>query len=260
MKQILFVGKFNENFNVLNHALSRYYAVQLCSDDLELLKGILKMSRPSVILISVNGLDESNRGLFSYLNQRVMLPVLCIGEKDEIAFFEEFLGGGKIRAIERPILTRELVAVINESIGIPAEEDVQDDKGVEEEKEPQKTILLVDDAAVQLRTMRSILKEDYDVKMTTSGTQAIEILRQSRPDLILLDYDMPGCDGKKTFELIQNEQNGKDVPVVFVTGVKERERAMAVLKLKPAGYLIKPVKREELLEIVQQVLRKNANE
>lgn len=254
MKQILFVGKFNENFNTLNHALSRYYAIQLCSDNLELLKGILKMSRPSAILISANELNESNKELFSYLNRHVVLPVFCIGERDEIAFFDEFLGSGKIKGIERPIMTKEIVAIINESICMPAEEDVQDEKGMEEEKENQKTILLVDDAAVQLRTMKSILKEDYDVKMTTSGVQAIKMLREGRPDLILLDYDMPGCDGKETFELIQNEENGKDVPVVFVTGVKERERAMAVLKLKPAGYLIKPVKREELLKIVQQIL------
>ncbi|MCM1044496.1 MAG: response regulator [Candidatus Gastranaerophilales bacterium] len=127
-------------------------------------------------------------------------------------------------------------------------------KSAGRQPEGRKKILLVDDAAIQLRTMQSMLKKNYDVMMATSGQEAVRVIRKSRPDLILLDYDMPNCDGRETFEKIRNEENGEDVPVVFVTGVKEKERIMAVLKLKPEGYLIKPVKQSDLMELVKQVL------
>lgn len=120
-----------------------------------------------------------------------------------------------------------------------------------------KMILLIDDAAIQLRAMNGILNEKYAVKMATSGEQAIKILQKYRPDLILLDYEMPGCDGKETFENIRKEKNGEDVPVVFVTGVKDRGRVVDVLEMKPAAYLRKPVERNTLLDVVQKILWEN---
>lgn len=257
MKQIILVGKFNKFFNDLQSVLSRYFSMQLCSDNLELLKGIMKMSRPSLIIIAANELQEEHRELFSYLNKtHENTPVLCIGNKEDLDVIKDFPGSERIKKIARPALVRDVVNEIHEILGVPKKENDETLENHEklEKEEKKKTILLVDDAAVQLRAMETTLKQKYDVKMATSGDMAIEIIRGNKPDLILLDYDMPGCDGKETFEMIQSEENGKDVPVVFVTGVKEKARIMAVLKLKPAGYLIKPVQREDLLDMVRQVL------
>lgn len=255
MKQILLVGKFNYFFNDLQKVLSSYFSMQLCSDDLELLKGIMKMSRPSLIIFAANEVQEEHRELFSYLNQtHENTPVLCIGNKEELMVIKDFPGSKRIKMIARSVLVGDVVREIQDILGEPKKE--KEEKVEKEEKK--KTILLVDDVAVQLRAMQNILKDKYNVKMATSGDMALEIIKKGRPDLILLDYDMPGCDGKETFEMIQNEENGKDVPVVFVTGVKEKTRIMAVLKLKPVGYLIKPVIREDLLAMVRQVLEKGA--
>lgn len=84
-----------------------------------------------------------------------------------------------------------------------------------EKVQKRKTIFLVDDAVVQLRAMKNILSDKYNVEMATSGRMAIEIL---------------------------------------ITGVNERKRIMDVLKMNPAGYLIKPMQREDLLKIVHQLL------
>lgn len=255
MKQILLVGKFNNFFNDLQKVLSSYFSMQLCSDDLQLLKGIMKMSRLSLIIFAANEVQEEHRELFSYLNQtHGNTPVLCIGNKEELLVIKDFPGSRRIKMIARPVLVGDVVREIHDILGVPKKE--KEEKVEKEEKK--KTILLVDDVAVQLRAMQNILKDKYNVKMATSGDMALDIIKKGRPDLILLDYDMPGCDGKETFEKIQNEENGKDVPVVFVTGVKEKARIMAVLKLKPVGYLIKPVKREDLLAMARQVLEKGA--
>lgn len=251
MKQILIIGKFNQFFNDLYKTLSRYFSIQLCSDNLDMIKGILKMSNPSLIIVSASEIGEEHREMFSYINTRyISIPVVCIGKKDVFELIHDFRGCERMREIVTPVLVKDVVSEIQKILGVTTQED---------EKKPDKeiknkTVLLVDDVAVQLRAMENILKDRYNVKMATSGDMAIQIVKKVRPDLILLDYNMPGCDGREVFELIQNEENGKDVPVVFVTGVKEKTRIMEVLKMKPAGYLIKPVKREDLLDITRQIL------
>lgn len=267
MKQVLFIGRFNQSFSSLNKELSNFFSVQLCSDNLELFEGILKMSQPDAILISASELEESHKELFALIGQKHgKAPVFCIGNSEEIALVRSFPESEEIKTITTPIPVRNIVAAINESLGISKKESASPrvplkssqpaGRAMGAQRPGRKTILLVDDAGVQLRAMEGMLKKNYDVQMATSGMEAIGLIKKSRPDLILLDYDMPGCDGRETFELIQKEENGIDVPVVFVTGVNEKERIMAALKLKPEGYLVKPVKREDLLEMVQQIFAK----
>lgn len=265
MKQILLVGRFNEAFRKWNQDLSNFFTVQLCSDNSELFEGILKMSKPDAIVISAKEMGESHRELFALIGQKHgTIPVVCIGSKEELALVQTFSGCEEMKTVTTPIPARSVVASVNESLGITQRESPATNitfrqpisRSVAAQRQRRKTILLVDDAGVQLRAMEGMLKKNYDVKMATSGKEAIALIKKERPDLVLLDYNMPGCDGRETFELIQNEENGKDVPIVFVTGVNEKERIKEALKLKPEGYLVKPVKREELLEMVQKVFEK----
>lgn len=255
MKRVLLIGKFNEFLRMLNKELSYYFSMQLCSDNLELLEGMLKMGKPDIILISASELKESHQELFRFLDTKYShISVFCIGNKEELEFVNDFPASGRVRKIMRPVLIKDIAAAINGSLDIETPSNVPEHRKAEEGKAEKKTILLVDDTAVQLRAMENILKPDYNIKMATSGMAALEIVKKCTLDLILLDYDMPDCDGKETFERIRKEENGKTVPVVFVTGVNEKERIMAVLKLKPEGYLVKPVKRDALLDIVRQTL------
>lgn len=265
MKQVLFIGRFNESFSKLNQDLSNFFTVQLCSDNPELFEGIFKMSKPDAILISAKELEESHKELFALINQKHgTIPVVCVGSKEELELVQTFPGCEGMKNVTTPIPVRNIVAAINESLGISPRESVRPNmtsrqpisRTMAAQRQRRKTILMVDDAGVQLRAMEGMLKNNYDVKMATSGREAIALIKKSRPDLILLDYDMPGCDGPETFELIQKEENGKDVPVVFVTGVNEKERIVEALKLMPEGYLVKPVKKEDLLEMVQKVFAK----
>ena len=74
------------------------------------------------------------------------------------------------------------------------------------------------------------------------------------PDVILLDYEMPMCDGKMTLQMIRELEEAKDIPVVFLTGVSEKEHIKAVLGLHPAGYLLKPASAEVIFETLNKIL------
>ncbi|MBO4374542.1 MAG: response regulator [Lachnospiraceae bacterium] len=123
-----------------------------------------------------------------------------------------------------------------------------------EYEEDKKVILVVDDNATTLRGIKNILQKKYEVILANSGTKAIAQISRKKPDLILLDYEMPVCDGKQTFEMIRSDEEMTDIPVVFLTGVNDKSHIHAVLRLKPAGYMLKPYEPEKLLATIEKVL------
>ena len=83
---------------------------------------------------------------------------------------------------------------------------------------------------------------------------ALAYIGRKRPDLILLDYEMPVCDGKMTLEMIRADKDLKDIPVIFLTAINDRANIEAVLKLKPAGYFLKPAAKDRLLAEIGRIL------
>ena len=73
-------------------------------------------------------------------------------------------------------------------------------------------------------------------------------MAKKRPDVILLDYEMPVCDGKQTLEMIRSDEDTKDIPVIFLTGLGDMEHIKSVLALKPAAYILKPANKDSLME------------
>ena len=111
-----------------------------------------------------------------------------------------------------------------------------------------KSILIVDDDPNYLSLVREWLKDTYKVTMANSGLQAIKMLGKNKVDLILLDNEMPVTSGPQVLEMLRSDDETKDIPVMFLTGKGDKESVMAVLALRPEGYFLKNIKKEELLE------------
>ena len=122
----------------------------------------------------------------------------------------------------------------------------------EAKQKPQ--ILLVDDNAIQIRALKGALQKYYDVAMATSGKDAVHMIEKRMPDLVFLDYEMPEWDGRKTLEQIRQIKGAETLPVVFLTGVKNKENIKAVLSLNPAGYLLKPANQDMIMNTIQKIL------
>lgn len=116
----------------------------------------------------------------------------------------------------------------------------------QKEMSQKKKILVVDDSQVILQAMNELLGETYEITSATSGLSAIRSLTLNRPDLILLDYEMPVCDGKQILEMIRSEKDFADIAVIFLTGRVDKESVKRVLSLKPAGYLSKSLNPVEI--------------
>lgn len=109
-----------------------------------------------------------------------------------------------------------------------------------------RNILIVDDDLDYMHMIREWLKDKYRVSMANSGIQAITWLAKNKVDLILLDYEMPVTDGPQVLEMLRSENDTKNIPVMFLTGKSDRGSIMKVLDLKPTGYLLKSISRDEL--------------
>lgn len=113
--------------------------------------------------------------------------------------------------------------------------------------ELKKSILVVDDDPNYMNLVREWLKDTYKVSMATSGLRAIKWLGANKVDLILLDYEMPVTDGPQVLEMLRADDDTKDIPVMFLTGRDDKESVMAVVSLKPEGYFLKTIGKDELL-------------
>ena len=84
--------------------------------------------------------------------------------------------------------------------------------------------------------------------MANSGLQAIKWLGKNKVDLILLDHEMPVTSGPQVLEMLRNDAETSSIPVMFLTGKGDKESVMAVVALKPEGYFLKNIQKDELLQ------------
>lgn len=117
-------------------------------------------------------------------------------------------------------------------------------------------ILIVDDDPAYARMIKEWLKDSYQVDIVTAGMQAITFLVKHKVDLILMDYEMPVVDGPQLVQMLRQDEATAHIPVVFLTGVSDREyveRVMA-LKLELSGYVLKSTPKDDILRYLKKKL------
>ncbi|MBR1597625.1 MAG: response regulator [Lachnospiraceae bacterium] len=120
-----------------------------------------------------------------------------------------------------------------------------------------KSILIIDDDNDFIQVMYNWLKCDYRIDAVRSSREVIKYLGSFRPDLILLDYELPESDGYQLLDQIRKSPITSNIPIVFLTGKNDRESVMSILKLKPDGYLLKSMCRDELLDSLNRFFATN---
>ncbi len=119
-----------------------------------------------------------------------------------------------------------------------------------------KQILVVDDSDFMRQNIIRLLGDDYDMLESNSSIAAIKTITVNRPDLILLDYEMPVCDGRQTLEMIRSDEDIADIPVVFLTGRGDAESVKKVMSLKPRGYLLKTMPEADIKKFIDGLFAK----
>lgn len=152
-------------------------------------------------------------------------------------------------------LSGKIVSEINHHNAINAVKEYLVKENEEQESRRHK-ILVVDDSEFMLARMRQLLSDKYDILESNSSISAIKIIAVNRPDLVLLDYEMPICDGKQALEMIRSDKDIADIPVMFLTGRGDKESVRNVKALKPEGYLLKTMPDDFIMKTVDEFFEK----
>ena len=114
-----------------------------------------------------------------------------------------------------------------------------------------KKVLIVDDELGTRESLRMILKYDYELTIAQSGREALHILNDEAPSVILLDVMMPGEDG---LEILEKIKQVSTVPVIMITALKEVKSAVKAMKIGAFDYITKPFNVDEIKIVVGKSL------
>lgn len=198
-------------------------------------------------LIYVDEVIAQNQQLLIYLKDKVA--------EDDIAAFV-FGNSEDIEDVKKLILPHLILGEYPRPINIKNMVDEIKAYLETHDAKRKKKILVVDDSGVMLHSIKGWLGRDYQVTLANSGLSAIKYMTLNRPDLILLDYEMPICDGRQTLEMIRAETEVADIPVIFLTGKGDKESILKVMSLKPEGYLLKSMKPMDIKKYIDDFFEK----
>ena len=237
MKNILVVMEKN-SFVARNVAEQlKELCYNICETELDVQKLSKEHEDYEAVLLYMESDVEKKTQELVYLRDKAVeedLPVFYLGDDEEA--MQDIMGSHILQeTFKRPIDVKESAKYIDDYI-------------TKNGKHTKKKVLVVDDSGAVLRNVKGLLEDKYQVILANSGAMAIKYLATDRPDLVLLDYEMPVVDGRQVLEMIRTETEFSDVPVIFLTSKNDRESIMKVMELKPQGYLLKSMEPKKIRE------------
>ncbi|WP_026493538.1 response regulator [Butyrivibrio sp. XPD2002] len=213
---------------------------------------IIKHRASADIVIYYPGDDDKSRitVIMNHLGEmcRDDNKILClVGESSDLEFAMSLEGADRVSKIyRRPVNIDAFV------------DDIDSFALIEKEYHKKKSIFVVDDDPDFLKIMDHWLFPVYNVYLFSTGEDAIDGLSSYMPDLLLLDYEMPGMNGYELMNRIKSVPETNQIPIIFLTGKNDKEHVFKILENKPDGYLLKSSQKESLLDAISRFFAESA--
>ncbi len=230
-----------------------------CFEVLDFEKGIdsaaaaVRLATPDLLIVNIGDFESNSYVSLLKLKADIpTLPVLVYGTTLEYTEFNASYMGDNPPQLEKPADVKKVVNTVTRALNMNQEETdnilaILKSKG----KTGRTHVLVVDDNAILLRSLKTILQQEYRVSLAKSGASALKQIEEELPDIIVLDYEMPEMDGREVLERIRSDERTRDLKVIFLTGVSDRDHIAEVMKLDPNGYLLKPVNNKTLFAAIE---------
>ena len=282
MERILFVADFNDTAHCIQEAMLSRYQVQLCSmKNAEDVSHMIRMFRPDMVVVFISCYQNISSKLFYILTiVHAAIPIITIGKKEDTMQYEMLYSKTQYTHLYRPIKNRDIMKCIADRLHITEDEnaehkdisdvsnyienedkiknktDIWDEAELDNEADADKRkhILLVDNDDEIYNDMKSIIGDRYRVSAAGTELQAMRMLEKDRPDMMFLSYEMPLCEGRIMLEMIRSDEKLRKLPVVFLTKIAEKRNIASIIRLKPAGCILKPLDKEIVTRIIEKCL------
>ncbi len=167
--------------------------------------------------------------------------IILVGYSNELkSLYDVSVTNVIAHSFERPVNNNEVIEKLEEII------EEYNRKG------NKRNILIVDDSPTFLRLMSEWMENDYNVNVCPSASAAFHMIETNRPDLILLDYEMPVCNGAQFLQMLRSETATSGIPVMFLTSKDDAETVKSLIALKPQGYLLKNQSKDNTLHAITE--------
>lgn len=103
------------------------------------------------------------------------------------------------------------------------------------------TVVIIDDVPTNIKVIHSCLGDDFNICFAVNGEEGIQLVRQTKPDIILLDVVMPGMDGYEVCSKLKADPDTRKIPIIFVTTRNEIDAETKGLTLGGVDYVTKPI-------------------
>jgi signal transduction histidine kinase/DNA-binding response OmpR family regulator len=117
------------------------------------------------------------------------------------------------------------------------------------------SVLIVDDESANIIALTHILSSEHNLYAATDGTTAIRLAKSHLPDVILLDIIMPDPDGYEVFNALRSDEDTKDIPIIFISGLVEDADEEKGLEMGAADYIFKPFRAVSVRMRVRNVVK-----
>lgn len=119
-------------------------------------------------------------------------------------------------------------------------------------------ILIVDDEEMSIKLIEvQLLKDNHQILTSTDGREAVDIIKNEQPDLVISDIMMPFMSGLELLEIIKAEN--KKIPVILVSALDDVEVIQTAIGMGADDFIIKPVKMDELALRIHRVMANTSN-
>ena len=219
----------------------------------------VRLATPELLIVNLSDFESNSYvSLLSLRSDLKELPVLVYGTTLEYTQFNAMYMGSSLNQLDKDASDEQIIRTVGRAISMTEDEITAVIGGYRQpslSRSERHHVLVVDDNAILLRSLKTILQQEYRVTLAKSGEGAIRAINNDKPDVVILDYEMPGMDGYEVLKSIRLSEATRDIKVIFLTGISERDRISEVMKFEPNGYLLKPVNNKTLFASIETTLR-----
>ena len=260
--KVLIVDDNELNLKVARTLLTKYnFEIDTCTSGFECIDKV-QQNKYDIILLDDMMPKMTGKQTLVELNKMSAFktPVIALTANAIDGMKEEYLSLGFNDYLSKPIVKHDLERVIKKFITNTTEDVKQEVKplNIIDTSNAVKKVLVVDDNELNNKLALNFLKAyNYEVKAVNSGMQAIQECQNTKYDLILLDEMMPELDGTHT-KMELDKIQGFTTPVVMLTASSQDEVQEKLTAGNFAGYLAKPLHKDELDAVLKEWLEKNS--
>ncbi|MBE9536702.1 MAG: response regulator [Proteobacteria bacterium] len=189
---------------------------------------IVKEMQPSMLIVDLPFVMEHREALKTTFGHSYHIPVLVLmPPSSEAREFKDTFRSCRVQALGMPFPPRHIHDILSSNFRVMT-------------KDAKPKLLAVDDLNFMRQVLKSNLEEDYEVFLAENGEEAIEVAEHEKPDIILMDVEMPVMDGLTATRKIKSNPDLKHIPVLVLTAKAAVDIIETACKAGAADYILKP--------------------